>query len=212
MLDTFCSMEELTHSLTTEAITAQLFFVVFTTYLLTSLFGGREFNLKGVCRFQSNADHIGFRIMYIMFNIKEHILQADFPYLIVFYAPTKSVYLIAMIIKRNMHEEFFQRFAILNQLWDRKSKGRGCVDYFTLCLPFPPCVHVFVLIFLHYVFSVAMFLLKKERSSAEMDTPNKRLLKTHWNKSCWTEDVASPAFHYWRVAIWTFQTLQIAIS
>ena len=72
--------------------------------------------LKGVCRFQSNADQIGFRIMYIMFNIKEHILQADFPYLIVFYAPMKYVYLIAMIIKRNMHEEFFQRFAILNQL------------------------------------------------------------------------------------------------
>lgn len=49
-----------------------------------------------------------------MFNIKEHIL-ADFPYLIVFYA-TWEIYLIAMIIKRNMHEEFFQRFAILNQL------------------------------------------------------------------------------------------------
>ena len=44
---------------------------------------------------------------------------------------------------------------------------------------FLPVLHVFVLIFLHYVFSVAMFLLKKERSSAEMDTSNKRLLKTH---------------------------------
>lgn len=31
-LDTFCSMEELSHSLTTEAITAQLFFIVFTTF------------------------------------------------------------------------------------------------------------------------------------------------------------------------------------
>lgn len=49
-----------------------------------------------------------------------------------------------------------------------------------LCLP---VLCVLALIFLHYVFSVAMFLLKKERSLAEMDTPNKRLLKMHLNKS-----------------------------
>ena len=60
-LDTFHS-RELIHQLSMEATTAQLFFIVFTPYLLMSLFWRREFNLKGVWRYGSNEDIIGLRI------------------------------------------------------------------------------------------------------------------------------------------------------
>ena len=64
-----------------------------------------------------------------------------------------------------------------------KVKEKGVLAILLSAYLFLPVLHVFVLIFLHYVFSVAMLLLKKERSLAEMDTPNslfnKKLLKMH---------------------------------
>lgn len=55
--------------------------------MLTSLWG-REFNVKGVCRFESEA----VKTMYIIFNLKEDNLLVYFPYLAMLYLQNNHNY------------------------------------------------------------------------------------------------------------------------